>query len=437
MRDRLHRLYSHWRQQGTRSLLAHIRRKLLERALRASLAPESSVGSGRIEVHALVKSQFASLTPLRTYTQKHSVGARLNLVTDSIGQGSLFGGVGTALILGALLANRMNATLRIVTRTERPQPQNLEHILGLHGIVLEKEVQFAFAPFFDDQYELDVGESDLFLTTSWWTTQATLSSVAPGKVIYLLQEDERMFYPYGDERARANEVMARRDIQFLINTQLLFDHLVLDGFDHLRDCGLWFEPSFAPNQAPLKAKGADKRHRFFFYARPNNPRNLFYLGLQVIEQAVSEGVLDPKQWELVLVGKDIPNVVFKGDVVPLRMENLSWEAYLSLVSTIDLGLSLMSTPHPSYPPFDLANAGAVVVTNRFGVKTDLSAYSPNILCAEPNVHDLVQTLRQGVALALKSDQRSKNQAQNAFIPTWAQALEGVIEVTVERVRVSH
>ncbi len=440
MRDRLDRMLSLWRQRGTRALVAHVKHKLLERAIQKSLEPAPMAVSGRTPAHAWIQSHFASNTPLRTYTSKAKGTARLNLVTDSIGQGSLFGGVGTALILGALMANQLKASLRIVTRTERAQPENLHHVLLVNGITLEQEVQFVFAPFFDDRYEIDITQDDLFLTTSWWTTQATLSSVSAQKVIYLLQEDERMFYPFGDERLRAEAVMGRSDIQFLINTQLLFDHLVLEGFDHLKNCGQWFEPAFASANSKVNlpiTKASGSKRRFFFYARPNNPRNLFHLGLQVIEKAVCEGVLDPKLWELVLVGKDIPNLVFAGEVVPLRLENLNWQEYVSMVTSIDLGLSLMSTPHPSYPPLDLANAGAVVVTNRFGLKTDLSTYSANILCAEPELNDLVAVLQQGVELALNGNLRARNHAQNTFIPTWPQALSGLIERTLERIHVSN
>ena len=38
---------------------------------------------------------------------------------------------------------------------------------------------------------------DLFVTTSWWTTWATRASVDPASIIYLVQEDERRFYPGG------------------------------------------------------------------------------------------------------------------------------------------------------------------------------------------------------------------------------------------------
>ena len=57
-----------------------------------------------------------------------------------------------------------------------------------------------------------------------------------------------------------------------------------------------------------------------------------------------------------------------GGVRPTVWSKLPWSKYAELVSTMDLGLCLMDTPHPSYPPLDLAAAGAVVVTNTHGSK---------------------------------------------------------------------
>ena len=63
----------------------------------------------------LFNKRFGALEPLRTYEAPHH-GLRVTIVTDSISSGSLYGGVATAIILGALLARRLDAGLRLVTR---------------------------------------------------------------------------------------------------------------------------------------------------------------------------------------------------------------------------------------------------------------------------------------------------------------------------------
>ncbi|MFM0017765.1 rhamnosyltransferase WsaF family glycosyltransferase [Paraburkholderia azotifigens] len=375
----------------------------------------------------LINARFEQLAPLQTYSIPASNVRRVSIVTDSVSSGSLFGGVGTALIFSALLANEMGAQLRIITRTQRAQPESINQLLALYGIKLKEEVQFKFAAFFDKKYEIDVKDGDVFVTTSWWTTAATLPSVPRESIIYLLQEDERMFYPYGDDRVKCEEILQTRDIRFLVNTKLLFDHLISDGLVNIATTGAWFEPAFPGAIYHPRKKAVPEKKRLFFYARPNNVRNLFYLGIDVIERAIAQKVLDTAEWEICLVGKDIPPVVFGGGYVPTKLENLSWSEYAELAGTIDIGLSLMSTPHPSYPPLDLAASGAVVVTNRFGNKTDLSTYSPNLICADLDRDALVDALRSAVALSSNTGLRERNYRNNGLAGDWQQAFGEVIK----------
>jgi hypothetical protein len=86
----------------------------------------------------------------------------------------------------------------------------------------------------------------------------------------------------------------------------------------------------------------------------------------------------------------------------------------------------MSTPHPSYPPLDLAASGAVVVTNKFGNKLDLSSYSQNIICADLDAEALLEALREGVALAQDNETRSRNFAANGLSGDWALSFENTL-----------
>ena len=425
MIDRAYRAYCYWKNHGTSALQQIVYRKLA-RKLQASSA-KGGRDTGPKSPAQLARSHFEALEPLLTFSIPATGVRRVSIVTDSVASGSLFGGVGTALIFSALLANELNAQLRIITRTQRAQPQNIDHILSLYGIKLKHEVQFKFAAFFDKKYEVDVKEGDLFVTTSWWTTAATLPSVPRKSIIYLLQEDERMFYPFGDERVKCEETLSNGDIRYLVNTKLLFDHLTGDGLGNIAAKGTWFEPAFPGAVFHPREKPAAQKKRFFFYARPNNARNLFYVGIEVIERAIAEKVLDPAEWEICLVGKDIPAVVFDGGYVPKKFENLTWSQYAEFAGTVDVGLSLMSTPHPSYPPLDLAASGAVVVTNRFGNKTDLSDYSRNLICADLERDALVEGLRSAVALASNPQLREQNYRSNGLISDWQQAFGGIIK----------
>ena len=443
MKQRVRRTLAFWQDQGTWAVLRLIARKvrdvisgkpLLNSLADAAMPPgvqsawlqENRLSDG-VSALQISDGRFPALRPLKTYVVPSIGRKRFTIVTDSISKGSLFGGVGTAIILAAKLAIRTDAVLRIVTRTEKAPPENVQHILSVYGIELQNEIQFFFSAVEDRLHEIDLHADDTFITTSWWTTAATLPSVPHDKIVYLLQEDERMFYPFGDDRLRCEGILAQRDIRFVINTKLLFDHLVATGLPNIASGGIWFEPAFPASLFHPRSPTGSGKKRFFFYARPNNSRNLFNLGLRVIDQAVSQGVLDPDEWELCLVGKDIPALSFAEHVVPSRHEDMSWSEYADFAGTVDLALSLMYTPHPSYPPLDMAASGAVVVTNRFGNKMDLSGYSENIICSELHVEALVDAIRAGVTLS-QSPSRLSNFERNGLQHSWDEALGPTLDL---------
>ena len=265
---------------------------------------------------------------------------------------------------------------------------------------------------------MDIGPQDVFLTTSWWTTRSVLDSVGAHRVIYLLQEDERMFYPLGDEHLRASELLDHPNLQIVVNSKILFDHLVADGHPHIGSSGLWFEPSFPAKAFYPQWDAKRVKRNFLFYARPHNQRNLFYRGIEAIDAAVARGVLDLDHWELFFVGKDLPDLRVNGTYKPRSIQTLPWGEYAALVRSMDLGLCLMYTPHPSYPPLDLAASGAVAVTNRFGPKRELDRYSSNILCHDLNLESLVQGIGAGVRLANDTITRRQNYERNGLLRDW-------------------
>jgi hypothetical protein len=352
----------------------------------------------------------------------------VTMVTDSINAGSLFGGVGTAIILSTLLARRLNARLRLVTRTEPARAENFGAVLSALRVSWEGNVEFVHSPAAGGR-EVPVRDRDIFLTTSWWTTWCVRRAINPRRIIYLLQEDERMFYPYGDERLRCSETLRDPEVRFVVNTEGLFRHLVggPEALPNLRVNGTWFEPAFPSAIDEIPPRGVDGKRRFLFYARPNNLRNLYWRGLEVIEACLEEGMLDPEGWEIHFVGRDLEDVILPRGVRPHLAQNLPWTEYLSLVRQIDVGLSLMDTPHPSYPPLDLAAAGAVVVTNRHGPKTSLAHYSENILCVDPTVQGLKRGIADAIELAADEPRRKANHARNRLQRDWQVALQPVLQ----------
>jgi hypothetical protein len=204
--------------------------------------------------------------------------------------------------------------------------------------------------------------------------------------------------------------------------------LVNEGFDSIAEHGTSFEPAFPERIFHHEERGQGQPRRFFFYARPNNPRNLFLLGLEAVNAAIEQGLLPPDEWQVHFVGSGgIPSLVLSRGVVPRIHEDLPWPDYAALMRRIDVGLSLMSTPHPSYPPLDLAACGAVAVTNRFGPKQDLHAFSRNIICVEPNRNAIVEGIRAAQDLAADDARRNRNYELQGLSRSWSSSLAPLVE----------
>jgi hypothetical protein len=90
---------------------------------------------------------------------------------------------------------------------------------------------------------------------------------------------------------------------------------------------------------------------------------------------------------------------------------------------MDLGLALNLTPHPGYPSLELAASGAAVVTNSYQNKKSLERYSPNIICAEPTIDELVRAIKEGVKLTRDKEHRKQNYAKNHIGRSWQKSFE--------------
>jgi SAM-dependent methyltransferase len=381
-------------------------------------------------VDELVGQRLPLLRPLSVFPVPTDGRTHLTILTDSLGGGSLFGGVATSLILSAMLARRLGASLRVVTRLERPDPSNFALVLRSHEIEWDGDVEFAFSPI-DGRSSFPWRAGEVFLTTSWWSTWSALRSVDPKRVLYLLQEDERLFYPAGDEQILCGEVLADPRIRFAVNTAMLHEHLVAEGFENIAANGVSFEPAFPESIYYRDTWRRAAHRRFFFYARPNNARNLFLRGLEAVEDSLVRGILDADEWELHFVGPGVPDVSLPSGARPRTSEQLPLPEYGALLRSVDVGLSLMTSPHPSYPPLDLAACGAVAVTSRFGPKQSLDRYSDNIICTDLRRDSIVEGIAAAATLAADEEQRRLNYESQRLSRSWASSLGQLVEELVQ------
>jgi hypothetical protein len=109
---------------------------------------------------------------------------------------------------------------------------------------------------------------------------------------------------------------------------------------------------------------------------------------------------------------------------------LSYEAYGELLGSSDVLLSLMLSPHTSYPPLEMAATGGLVVTNTYGPKTaeSLAAISPSILGVAPEVDALVAGLRRAATSPIPAESDVRLPA------TWDESLADVVPWLAAQIR---
>lgn len=338
-----------------------------------------------------VASTVAEIPPCGARPSK-GCGRRLNLLLPSINARHYFGGIHTAVQLYRALEKHFPAT-RIVLMDSAPDVAALERF-GDHTLVdcddTDATANHQIVAF-NDRYgrTLPVSADDCWLTTAWWTTYAAQRLAAwqrqqfgtAGRLINLIQDFEPGFYPWSSQSALALGTYRPDQDVAVFNTHLLADYFELQGLAYQRH--FVFEPTLNDGLrqalADVRANPQPRQRRMVVYARPSTPRNAFEL---LCEALRVWGWSDPAsaRWEVVAAGELTADL----DLGPFTLRalgKLDLPAYAQLLATSAIGVSLMVSPHPSYPPLEMAAFGMGVVTNRFANK-DLAGFSPNIHSAE-------------------------------------------------------
>ena len=333
------------------------------------------------------------------------VGSRLNLLLPTLEPNRVFGGARTALDLFEGLAPSF-AGRRIVAFT----PVSDAAMASLDGYRLvgpdDPEVGGAdglvVAAPRGSETSLAVGAGDVFLATFWTTAELAIrlvrwqeSAFGPGgrRLAYLVQDWEPGFYPWSAQSEMARSTYAS-DIPTLavINTAQLRDFIAGEGIRFAREFA--FEPQLSGGlRTFLHEPPIERARRVVVYGRPETPRNAFPL---IVDGLRAWRAADPRAagWEVVSVGRPHLPVSLGGDARLTSLGKLDLAGYGRLLRESAVGLSLMVSPHPSYPPLEMAHLGMLVATNRFASK-ELATWHENITSLDSFTPD-------GVARALSA-----------------------------------
>ncbi|MFD1824941.1 hypothetical protein [Mumia zhuanghuii] len=296
------------------------------------------------------------------------------LLLQTFGAQVLFAGIRTAVLAAAEIARELGRPLRVVV-FDPLQGRPDDAFTALTELVREEvatnlssDVQLS-APNFGS---LDgFHDADVWVAT-YWTTAWNLAELARTghvdrrRVVYLVQDWEPGFYPWGDQRTKT---LSTYDAGFhhVVNSAPLARY-VQDQTGTTVDPARVFAPQLDPQPLREAAKrwvpAEDHALRVLFYARPSKPRNMFNLGLQTL-RAWADEIPETTRVVVRLAGEPLGAVDLGPRIETEALGKVSYAEYYGLLAETDLGLALMSSPHPGHLALELPMAGIPTVTNPF------------------------------------------------------------------------
>ena len=216
------------------------------------------------------------------------------------------------LVLSILFANRHKIPLRIISRSAIAKPHKLIQFLNTHKI--PKPFKLNCFSDWGKERRLELSDHDIFLATSKCTSES---------------------------------------LKTLANPQLLFSDLYVN-------------PCFAFIPKECRSKS---RYQFLFYSQAS-----FYTGLELIEKAFLEGIMNPTEWDLHFTGYQSLPIKFSNGLIPKFHATVCF----SLLQDVDLFLCL----DDPYKSFEIVSLGGVALTNEsIGISANLIQIKNNSLQA--------------------------------------------------------
>jgi hypothetical protein len=234
------------------------------------------------------------------------------------------------------------------------------------------------------RYPFFVRDDDIFMATAWWTAQNAFDLMQQQdrmfgrrdrSLVYLIQDYECGFSSWSTRYALAETTYRRpRDTIPIFNTDILFEFFKSNGY---YDNGHVLSPGIHSAINDAIVRGTPKEKIVLLYARPHAERNCLSFLDALIETALRLAPDFWADWRFIAVGENFDRSKLRACERIEILGRLGLKPYAALASRAALGISLMISPHPSYPPLEMAAAGVQVITNTYGVR-DLAKVHDNI-----------------------------------------------------------
>lgn len=314
---------------------------------------------------------------------------RLNIIVPTLNPAHVFGGITTAIHFYEKLADELGIKRRMIVTDEETGEEYLVKYPGY------KMVNCADNAIFDKQVvpfanrygkTIPVGKNDIFVCTGWWTAYNARDIVkcieqnagVAKPLVYLVQDYEPYFYPWSSRSALAESTYRMdKPVIAVFNSSELRDYFKLHNYSFFRE--YCFDPvlNASLKKELLNNPPTKKEKKIIVYGRPSVQRNCF----EIVADSLRKWAIladDAAEWELISAGEKHPDLTVGDGCVLRSCGKLTIEEYAKMMGSCYAGISLMVSPHPSYPPLEMSTFGVKTITNTYENK-DMASFNGNIV----------------------------------------------------------
>jgi len=254
---------------------------------------------------------------------------------------------------------------------------------------------------------------ELYVATAWWTADLGYRLLdrqreihgCSARLAYIIQDFEPGFYNWSNTFALAEATYHReQDTAAIINSEELTNY-VLARYDFALAYCLPYEPH--PRLAEL-IEPTEPERLILAYGRPGVSRNCFELLCEGLRLWQARNPAESKAYEIVFAGEEFGTDQIKDLLNARNAAKMPIDDYAAMLNRTAVGISLMVSPHPSYPPLEMASAGCVTITNSYEGK-DLSRRADNILSLDALTPQcLAESLEAAIGLVAYNEKKPLN-----------------------------
>lgn len=342
-----------------------------------------------VEAFPKVQSYVGELRDIHFVREKIS-RKRINLVIPSVNPEHVFGGISTAIKFFDDFCENLDCDKRIIVIDASPNEKAFEKIASNYVLVSNNETRQSAHDLVDlakpENKTLHVSEDDYFILTIWYSfynfekeyiNQKAQNGLKPNPFIYLIQDYEPGFYKWSSQYALCESTYRSEfDTIAVFNSNELADYMSSNYkfyksyvFNPILNDGL-------KKYLSKSEKEVEKEKIILVYGRPTTERNAFGILVEVIRRWMDK-TPDAYEWKILSAGEQHDHVYLGKGLFMESLGKLSIEEYAEILAKSYAGVSLMVSPHPSYPPLEMSVFGVQVITNYYDNK-DLSDFSKNI-----------------------------------------------------------